>query len=206
MPASPDRSDRYGRELGRLEAWGAGYTRPRLHRGQPMPHLQPAPNQTRAGAQRPRRAAESGLRDGSTTSWSIIELAESGAVATILDRDRSEQYSLLARYVIAADGGRTVGRLLGVTMSGPRDVMKMVSVHMTADLTAWARDDDVLIRWLINPDFGGSFSGVLVPMGPDRWGPRSEEWVFHMQYAPDDLAGHAARQDPAANARNTGDS
>ncbi len=74
-------------------------------------------------------------------------------------------------------------------MSGPRDVMKMVSVHMTADLSAWARDDDVLIRWLINPDFGGSFSGVLVPMGPDSWGPRSEEWVFHMQYATDDLAG-----------------
>ena len=29
-------------------------------------------------------------------------------------------------------------------------------------------------------------SGVLVPMGPEHWGPASEEWVFHMQYATDD--------------------
>jgi 2,4-dichlorophenol 6-monooxygenase len=26
----------------------------------------------------------------------------------------------------------------------------------------------------------------LVPMGPDHWGPDSEEWVFHLQYAVDD--------------------
>jgi 2,4-dichlorophenol 6-monooxygenase len=58
---------------------------------------------------------------------------------------------------------------------------------LSADLSPWARDDDVLIRWLINPDFGGPFAiGVLVPMGPDDWGPRSAEWVFHMQYATDD--------------------
>lgn len=71
-------------------------------------------------------------------------------------------------------------------MNGPRDIMKMLSIHMTADLSPWATDDDVLIRWLVNPDFGGSWSGVLVPMGPDHWGPASEEWVFHMQYATDD--------------------
>ncbi|CAM3096517.1 FAD-dependent monooxygenase [Skermania piniformis] len=62
----------------------------------------------------------------------------------------------------------------------------MVSIHMTADLSQWATDDDILIRWLVNPDFGGSWSGVLVPMGPEHWGPESEEWVFHMQYATDD--------------------
>lgn len=71
-------------------------------------------------------------------------------------------------------------------MSGPTEIMEMISIHMTADLSAWATDDDVLIRWLVNPEYGGSWSGVLVPMGPDRWGPASEEWVFHMQYASND--------------------
>lgn len=112
---------------------------------------------------------------------------ESGVLATIRDKDAGRDYTVRARYVIAADGGRTIGALLGVGMSGPRDIMRMVSVHLTADLSPWARDDEVLIRWLVNPDFGGSFSGVLVPMGPDRWGPTSEEWVFHMQYATDNL-------------------
>ena len=62
----------------------------------------------------------------------------------------------------------------------------MVSVHLTADLSAYLSDDDVLIRWLVNPDFGGSSRGVLVPWVPDHWGPASEEWVFHLQYATDD--------------------
>jgi 2,4-dichlorophenol 6-monooxygenase len=88
---------------------------------------------------------------------------------------------------LGCDGGRTVGKLLGIQMEGVRDVMNMVSVHMTADLSRWARDPEVLIRWLVNPDFGGMWaSGVLVPMGPDHWGPDSEEWVFHLQYSVDD--------------------
>src|SRR5262249_24356085 len=36
------------------------------------------------------------------------------------------------------------------------------------------------IRWLWLPDTGTL--GVLVPMGPERWGPDSEEWVFHLNY------------------------
>ena len=35
--------------------------------------------------------------------------------------------------------------------------MKIVSVHIGADLSQWMGDDEVLIRWLVNPDFGGSW-------------------------------------------------
>jgi 2,4-dichlorophenol 6-monooxygenase len=111
---------------------------------------------------------------------------DDGVVATIIDKDEQREYTVRARYLIAADGGRTVGKLLNVGMSGPRDLMKMISIHLTADLSPWTRDDGVLIRWLVNPDFGGSWSGVLAAMGPEHWGTKSEEWVFHMQYATDD--------------------
>lgn len=83
-----------------------------------------------------------------------------------------------------ADGGRTIGKLLGVRMDGLRDVMRTVSVHMSADLSPWLRDPDVLIRWIVHTRYGGAFS-VLVPMGPDHWGPSSEEWVFHMNFPPE---------------------
>ena len=189
--------DGYGRELGRLEAWGGGYTDPDYIAASPchtcnLPQIRLEPV-LRAHAE---QLNPGGVRFNHELVG--LEVIDDGAVATILDRDRDERYTLPARYVIAADGGRTVGNLLGIGMSGPRDVMKMVSVHMTADLSEWARDDDVLIRWLINPDFGGSFSGVLVPMGPQRWGPQSEEWVFHMQYATDDL--EAMQRDKVFNA------
>ncbi len=58
---------------------------------------------------------------------------------------------------------------------------------MTADLTPWLTDPDVLIRWILHTRYGGAFS-VLVPMGPHRWGPESEEWVFHLNYLPENEA------------------
>ena len=51
-------------------------------------------------------------------------------------------------------------------------------------VSAWQHDDDVLIRWILHSQYGGAFS-VLVPMGPRTWGPKSEEWVFHMNYPPE---------------------
>lgn len=108
-----------------------------------------------------------------------------GVTATITDRDTGTAYRVRARYLLGCDGGRTVGPALGVRLEGMRDVARMVSFHLSADLSRWAGDPEVLIRWLGLPDLGAG--GVLVPMGPERWGPESEEWVFHLHYGPDDV-------------------
>jgi 2,4-dichlorophenol 6-monooxygenase len=54
----------------------------------------------------------------------------------------------------------------------------------SADFSKLAQDDDVLIRWLLSPQTGVGV--VMVPMGPERWGPASEEWVIHINYPVDD--------------------
>jgi 2,4-dichlorophenol 6-monooxygenase len=175
----------YGHELGRLEVWGGGYSDPDYVAASPcatsnLPQIRLEPV-LRAHAEQ--------LNPGRVRfnhELTALTQDDDGVLATIIDKDEQREYTVRARYLIAADGGRTVGKLLNVGMSGPRDLMKMISIHLTADLSPWARDDEVLIRWLVNPDFGGSWSGVLVPMGPEHWGPKSEEWVFHMQYATDD--------------------
>ena len=46
------------------------------------------------------------------------------------------------------------------------------------------KDPDVLIRWIFSPQAGVLV--VMVPMGPQRWGPDSEEWVIHLNYPVDD--------------------
>ncbi|GAA4523486.1 FAD-dependent monooxygenase [Amycolatopsis samaneae] len=175
----------YGRKLGELEVWGGGYTDPDYVAASPcrtcnLPQIRLEPVL--------KEHAEKLNPGGVRFNHELVDLAQDddGVTATVRDKDASTTYQVRSQYLIAADGGRTVGKLTGVEMNGARDIMKMVSIHMTADLSPWATDDDVLIRWLVNPDFGGSWSGVLVPMGPDRWGPASEEWVFHMQYATDD--------------------
>jgi 2,4-dichlorophenol 6-monooxygenase len=178
--------DGYGRRIGKLEVWGAGYTDPTYVAASPcrtcnLPQIRLEPVL--------REHAES-LNPGKVRfhhELTALTQDDEGVTATIRDHDRNEDYTVRARYVIAADGGRTINEMLGIGMTGPRDIMKMVSTHMSADLSQWLKDDDVMIRWLVNPDFGGTWaSGVLVPMGPDHWGSKSEEWVMHLQYATDD--------------------
>ena len=109
-------------------------------------------------------------------------------VATMLDRDTSQEMTVRADYMIGADGGRFVGPALGVEMEGQQALASMVSAHISADLSRWS-DDQTLINFYINPDGAGSMgSGVLVKMGPDHWGRHSEEWVFHCAFRPDDPA------------------
>jgi 2,4-dichlorophenol 6-monooxygenase len=177
--------DLYGRKLGELEAWGGGYTDPDYVAASPchtcnLPQIRLEPVL--------KEHAEKLNPGGIRFNHELIDLTQEadGVTATVRDKDSDTNYRVRAQYLIAADGGRTVGKLIGVAMNGIRDIMRLISVHMTADLSPWATDDDILIRWLVNPDFDGASSGVLVPMGPDHWGSASEEWVFHMQYPTDD--------------------
>ena len=58
------------------------------------------------------------------------------------------------------------------------------TLHASADFSKLAADPDVLIRWIFSPQAGAMV--VMVPMGPERWGPDSEEWVIHLNYPVDD--------------------
>lgn len=113
----------------------------------------------------------------------VVQEAQ-GVTATIKNLSDGTQYNVRARYVIACDGGRTVGPKLGIVLEGQRDLARAVSIHMTADLSGWARDSDVLLRWIWHAETAAM--GVLVPMGPNHWGPQSEEWVYHLNYPFDD--------------------
>jgi 2,4-dichlorophenol 6-monooxygenase len=57
-------------------------------------------------------------------------------------------------------------------------VTQTATLHVSADFSPWAKDPDVLIRWIYSPQAGVLV--VMVPMGPERWGPQSEEWVIHL--------------------------
>lgn len=113
------------------------------------------------------------------------EQTDAGVTATVLDRDTEETFTVRARYLVAADGGKTVGPRLGVDMVGPTNMVDMVSTHFTADLSEYW-DDNTLITWFLNPEGESSWgAGAMVQMGP-TWGRRSEEWVVHFAFRPDD--------------------
>lgn len=109
---------------------------------------------------------------------------DDGVTSTIRNTEDDEEFIVRSSFLFACDAGRTIGPRLGVEMVGLRDVGSMVSIHFTADLSTWARDPGVLIRWIWVPHMGRL--STLVPMGPNQWGPDSEEWVFHLNYAFED--------------------
>jgi 2,4-dichlorophenol 6-monooxygenase len=175
---SPDR----GRTIGRIEAWGAGYEDPDYIAASPcrsanLPQIRLEPL-IRAHAE---RAAPGRVRFNHELL--ALEQDEHAVHATIADRDAGTRYTVSADYMIGADGGRTVGPALGVELAGEEPSMQMVTVFMTADLSAWVHDDEVVSYHLVNPDIGSTLeNGTLLAAGPRRWGRHSEQWYFHLMY------------------------
>jgi 2,4-dichlorophenol 6-monooxygenase len=107
-----------------------------------------------------------------------LEQRDERVVATIHDRTANSTYSVSARYVIAADGGKTVGPALGIRMVGPETFVTTVSVYFRADLSAYLSDDDACVRSFIRPNPNGEWTRTgLIAQGPDRWGRHNREWV-----------------------------
>jgi 2,4-dichlorophenol 6-monooxygenase len=179
-------TDLHGREIARCTSWGGGadapaYAAASRFRSTNLPQLRLEPVLRR----RAEALAPGGLRFG----HEVIALRQdaSGVTVTIEERATGERYDVRAAFVIGADGGRTVGDAIGAVLEGQRDLVKMVSTHIKADLSALNPDPAVCIYWFVNPDSHGSIgSGVLVKMGGRGWGGAADEWVFGVATTPDD--------------------
>ena len=172
------------RVIHEMDAFGGGALRPRyeadspcLSSNYPQLRLEPLLRE-----QAERRAPGQIRFHHEVTGW---EQAGDGVTVSVRDRDTGEDLTIRARYVITADGGKTVGPKLGVQMAGPTGMVDMVSTHFSCDLSDdW--DDGTLINWFLNPEGADSWgSGVVVQMGP-TWGKHSEEFVLHFAFRTDD--------------------
>lgn len=170
-----------GRRIFKLESWGAGgedesWRAASAWRQQNLPQIRLEPLM---------RARAEELSPGCIRfnhELLNIEQDDDGVLATVRDNGTGEEYRVRCEYLIGADGGRRVAGLVGVEYEGLGVIAQEATLHVSADFSRWATDPDVLIRWIYSPT--GVFI-VMVPMGPERWGPDSEEWVIHLNYGPD---------------------
>jgi 2,4-dichlorophenol 6-monooxygenase len=175
--AGPDPD--YGRRLARLECWGAGGADELWRAASPcrqmnLPQIRLEPLlKARAEELSPGR-----IRFGHELIG--LEQDEDGVRALIRENSSGREYVVKSDYLLGADGGRAVPRLIGVEYEGLGVVTETATLHVSADFSRWAKDPDVLIRWIYSPQAGVLV--VMVPMGPERWGPESEEWVIHLNY------------------------
>ena len=113
-----------------------------------------------------------------------LDQGDEAVTAAIRDNATGRQYSVRSAFVIGADGGRLVHRLIGVEYEGLGVLTQTATLYASAEFSTCAPDPDVLIRWIYSPQAGALV--VMVPMGPERWGPQSEEWVIRLNYPVDD--------------------
>jgi 2,4-dichlorophenol 6-monooxygenase len=169
-----------GHEIGHLPAWGGGADVARYAAASParfanVPQMRLDPMlrehvKTIGTAQFGREVVDIRQRDGHV-ELDVLHV-ESGSTETIT-----------ARYVVAADGGRLCSQLLGVEMDGPTQLLDMVTMHVSADLSSHIVDDEVLLYYFIDPHGQGTFRGSICAMGPGAWGRDSPEWAFHQAFA-----------------------
>ncbi len=179
--AGPDAD--HGRRLARLESWGAGgaddsWRSASAWRQLNLPQIRLEPAlKARADELSPGRIR---------FNHELLDLEQDGqgVHALIRDHGAGRDYVVRCEYLLGADGGRLIHRLIGVEYEGLGVVAQTATLHVTADFSRWAQDADVLIRWIFSPQAGVLV--VMVPMGPERWGPASEEWVIHLNYPLDD--------------------
>jgi 2,4-dichlorophenol 6-monooxygenase len=177
-----------GRLIGKIEAWGCGYEDPDYVaasscRSANLPQIRLEPL-LRARAE---RTAPGRVRFHHELV--SFEQDEREVRARIVDLDREVEYMVIADYMIGADAGRTVGPALGVSLVGDEPTLQMVTAFISADLAAWVHDEDVVSYHLVNPDVGSTLeNGTLLAAGPEHWGPRSEQWYFHLMYPVGDPA------------------
>jgi len=120
-----------------------------------------------------------------------IEQDDSGATVRVIDRTSGDTYSLRAKYVIAADGGRVSSELLDVELEGPRAIRDIVNQYVSADLSLWS-EEDALLAYFVSPSGHGQTSGVLQALGPRDYSRKSAEWLIAITPRSTD---HAAEDD-----------
>jgi 2,4-dichlorophenol 6-monooxygenase len=108
---------------------------------------------------------------------------ENHVTARVTDRSTGETGTVRARYLLAADGGRGIGRSLGVPMDGDAGGFTIISVHFSADLSRWWSGDSALMTNFVSPDGGLISAYAMVAAGPN-WGLACEEWALHFNLPP----------------------
>jgi 2,4-dichlorophenol 6-monooxygenase len=161
-----------GDEIGRVRTWGthparkADYTlaSPSEHCDLPQTLLEPI----LIG-----HAAERGSRIRFDTEYLSLKQDGDGVTVAVRDRLSGQIYSIRAKYVIGADGGRSqVARDVELPFEGKMDLAGSMNIVFHADLTKYVEHRPSALYWVLQPgsNIGGIGMGLVRMVRPwDEW-------------------------------------
>ena len=111
------------------------------------------------------------------TELTAFEQDDEGVTATLLDRGTGRTSAVRAKYMIGADGGKTVGHMLGARMVGPEPFVDVMSLIFDADVSEYLNEDVSLIRLFMQPNLDGTVRRFsIVASGPEPWDRHCKHW------------------------------
>lgn len=168
-----------GQEIARLETWGTGTARsgdyevasPSAMCNISQHILEPV-------------IAEAALGFGADLRFSteLVSARETpdGVEATVRSRETGEESTILARYIVGADGGRsTVAEEFGFTFTGESGLGAALNIWLDADLTKYCDYRPGTLYWMAQP--GNDYwvgSGTWISVKPFT------DWVLLCMYDP----------------------
>lgn len=165
-----------GREIVSRDAWGGGIYKEEYKKHSPsqyciLPQIRLEPIL--------KRRAITLNPEGINYSSEVTDIEQDKGSVTITVQRNGADERIRARYVIAADGGRSFTDILNVPWVGERNIFNMVTAHFKAPLRSLHPDPRNFITWFSNPELGGSTkTGYLYQIGPWPLEAGIEEWVF----------------------------
>jgi 2,4-dichlorophenol 6-monooxygenase len=183
-----------GEELGRIRTWGtsperrADYTlaSPCDMGDLPQNLLEPI----LLGA-----AASRGARVRFDTEYLTLEQDADGVTATVRDRLEGAEYRIRAKYLIGADGGRSVvAEQIGLPMEGRMGVAGSLNIVLKADLSRYVAHRPSVLYWVLQPgsDIGGIGMGLVRCVRP--WNEWLLVWGYDITQPPPELTDENAIQ------------
>lgn len=176
-----------GDEIGRIRTWG---THPRREADyvEASPSMNCDLPQTLFEPILVSNAAARGSQFRFSTEYLSLTQDDSGVTVRVRDRISGHEYSIRARYVIAADGGRSqVAKDLALPFEGQMDVAGSMNIVCHVDLSEYVAHRPSVLYWVLQPGatIGGIGLGLVRMVRP--WNEWLITWGYDIDEAPPEL-------------------
>lgn len=183
-----------GEEIGRIRTWGTGphaaseyaVASPCQMIDLPQTYMEPI---------LVTQAAARGAKVRFDTEFLSLTQDADGVTALLRDRLRGDEYTVRARYLIGADGGRSlVAEQLGLPIAGQAGKAGSMNIVFKADLSQHVAHRPSVLYWVMRPGahLGGIGMGLVRMVRP--WNEWLLTWGYDIDQPPPEVDDAAATQ------------
>ena len=183
-----------GQEIGRIRSWGTGPASATEYASKSPCQMIDLP-QTFLEPILVSNAAARGAKVRFDTEFLSFTQDADGVTAVLRDRVRGDEFTVRARYLIGADGGRSaVAEQLGLPFDGQMGKAGSMNIGFKADLSGYCAHRPSVLYWVLRPGAGTGGIGMGLVRMVRPWNEWLLVWGYDIEQPPPSVGAEAARQ------------